>query len=90
MADRTANTTFQPSTDPLRISFRSNASNLDTITIPYGVPDKVVGINSEDDDDVIPSAVVSGGTITFSLVDDAGTSITVDTDLVGTVLLRRQ
>jgi len=90
MADRTTNTTFFPSTEPVKISFRSNASNADTITIPYGVPEAVLGINSEDDDDVIPSASVSGGTITFSLVDDTGTAITVDTDLVGTILLKTQ
>ena len=90
MVDRTSNTTFQPSTDPLRISFRSNASNADTITIPYGVPDKVVGINAEDDDDAIAAATVSGGTVTFTLRDDADAAITVDTDLIGDIILRNQ
>jgi hypothetical protein len=90
MADRTSNTTFYPSVDPLRIDFKANASNGDTITIPYGVPEAVLGINAEDDNDAIASASVSGGTITFNLVDDAGANVTSDTDLVGTVLLKAQ
>lgn len=90
MADRTANTVFFPSTDPLRISFRSNASDGDTITIPYGVPNRVVGINAEDDNDAIASASASGGTITFGLIDDAGAAVTVDTDLIGDILIANQ
>ena len=90
MADRTANTVFFNSINPDRISFRSNASAADTITLPYGQALAVFGMNPEDDDDVIPTATVSGSVITFALVDDAGTSITVDTDLIGEVLLVSQ
>lgn len=90
IADRTSNTTFVTSTDPSRITFRSNASDGDTITIPYGVPERIVGINAEDDNDAIASASVSGGTITFGLIDDAGSAVGTDTDLVGDVILRNQ
>jgi len=90
IADRTSNTTFYPSTNPDRIAFKANASDNDTITIPYGVPEAVLGINAEDNDDVIASAGVSGGTITFGLIDDAGSSETADSDLIGEVILRKQ
>lgn len=90
MADRTSNTTFYPSADPLTIPFKANASDNDTITIPYGVPSMVNGMNAEDDDDAIPSASVSGGTITFGLIDDAGASVTGDTDIVGEIVLKSQ
>ena len=90
MADRTSNTTFYPTNDPLKLEFKCNASNADTFTIPFGVPTAVLGINSEDDDDAIASASVSGGTITLGLVDDAGAAVTADTDLVGTVILKSQ
>lgn len=90
MADRTANTIFFPSNNPARIGFRSNASDADTITIPFGVPDAVIGINSEDDNDAIATASVSGGTITFGLIDDAGSAVGTDTDLIGEIALRQQ
>lgn len=90
MVDRTSNTKFLGSTKPDEITFKANASNDDTITIPFGVPYAVKGINAEDDDDAIASASVSGGTITFGLVDDAGAAVTVDTDLVGTIILKQQ
>ena len=67
MADRTSNTTFYPSTNPVEIPFKANASDNDTMTIPYGVPEAVLGINAEDDDDAIASASVSGGTVTYDL-----------------------
>lgn len=90
IVDRTSNTTFYPSTNPDRIAFKANASNDDTIIIPYGVPEAVLGINAEDNDDVIASASVSGGTITFGLIDDAGSAEGNDSDLVGEVILKKQ
>lgn len=90
MADRTSNTVFFPSTNPTKIDFRSNASDGDTITIPFGVPDAVLGMNSEDDNDAIATASISGGTITFGLIDDAGSAVAVDTDIVGTVRIKTQ
>lgn len=90
MVDRTSNTTFYPSNDPAAIPFKANASNDDTIIIPHGIPTAVKGINVEDDDDAIASASVSGGTITFGLVDDEGAAITGDTDLVGEIILKQQ
>lgn len=90
MADRTANTTFFNSILPDRISFRANASNADTFDLPIGAGTAVLGINSEDDNDAIPSATVSGKTVTIALVDDEGNAVTVDTDLVGEVLLQSQ
>lgn len=90
MADRTANTVFFPSIDPTAMRFRANASDGDTITIPFGVPDAVLGMNSEDDNDAIATASISGGTITFGLIDDAGSAVGTDTDIVGTVKLRAQ
>lgn len=90
IADRTSNTVFFPGSNPLEIGFRSNASDNDTFTVPYGVPDRVVGCNAEDNDDDIASASVSGGTVTLGLVDDAGSSDTADTDIVGFIILRNQ
>lgn len=90
MADRTSNTIFYPSINPERLAFKANASDGDTITIPFGVPEAVLGINSEDDNDAIATASVSGGTITFGLIDDAGSAVGTDTDLVGEVKLKTQ
>ncbi|MAG76361.1 MAG: hypothetical protein CL811_06325 [Colwelliaceae bacterium] len=90
MVDRTSNTTFYPSTDPGAIRFKTNASDGDTFVIPYGVPETVLGMNAEDNDDVIASAAISGGAIVLGLIDDAGAADTADTDINGTVLLKNQ
>lgn len=90
MVDRTGNTTFFVSTFPDRIGFRSNLSDGDTFTIPYGGAFAVYGMNSEDDNDAIPSATVSGSVVTLGLIDDAGAAVTVDTDIVGEVALTSQ
>lgn len=90
MADRTSNTTFFVSTNPDRIAFRSNASDGDTFDIPYGAGTAVLGMNAEDDNDAIPSATVSGKTVTLGLIDDAGSAVSTDTDIVGEVLLQSQ
>jgi len=90
MADRTANTTYFVSTNPDRIAFRANASDADTFDIPYGAGSFVLGMNAEDDNDAIPSATVSGKTVTLGLIDDAGVAVTVDTDIIGEVVLTSQ
>ncbi len=90
MVDRTSNTIFYPSTDPIRIPFKTNASNADTFLVPHGVLEAVEGMNAEDDNDAIVSASVSGSEVTIGLVDDAGSNITADTDIVGTALIRSQ
>ena len=90
MVDRTANTTYLVSTNPDRIAFRANASDGDTFDIPYGAGNAVLGMNAEDDNDAIPSATVSGKTVTLGLIDDAGAAVTADTDIIGEVVLTSQ
>lgn len=90
MADRTSNTSFYATCIPGRIAFKSNASDGDSFILPFGVGKVVLGLQCEDDDDAIPSATVSGSTVTFNLVDDAGADIGTDTDICGEVLLGTQ
>ena len=90
MVDRTSNTTFFNSTLPDRVAFRTNASDGDTFDIPFGAGLVVLGMNAEDNDDVMPSATVSGKTVTLGLVDDGGSADTADTDIIGEVLLAIQ
>ena len=90
MVDRTANTTFFVSTFPDRIAFRSSASDGDTFTMPYGGGAYVLGMNSEDDNNAIATATVSGSVVTFGLIDDAGSAVGTDTDIVGEVVLTTQ
>ena len=90
MADRTTNTTFFPSVVPNRLAFRSNASDGDTFTMPFGTGSAVIGLNAEDDNDAIASATVSGSVVTFGLIDDAGSAIGTDTDIIGEVILVQQ
>ena len=90
MVDRTSNTTFLPSIHPDRIPFRSNASDGDTFTIPFGQGLAVLGMNSEDDNDAIATATVSGSVVTLGLIDDAGSAVGTDTDIVGEVVLTSQ
>lgn len=90
MVDRTANTTFFVSTFPDRIAFRANASDGDTFDVPYGAGNYVLGMNAEDDNDAIPSATVSGKTVTLGLIDDAGAAVGTDTDIIGEVVLTTQ
>ena len=90
MADRTANTVFYPSTDPKKIAFKANVQDADTITIPFGLPDAILGMNSEDTTDVVTRASFSGGTITFNMINVAGSAIASRTDVVGEILLRQQ
>jgi hypothetical protein len=89
MADRTSNTTFYPGTDPALIHFKTNASDADTFTLPYGVAVEAV-CASTDDDDEIATGVCSGSTVTIGLVDDAGSAVATDRDLAGYVILRNQ
>jgi len=90
MADRTSNTVFFVSTFPDRIGFRSNASDGDTFSLPYGGAFAVLGMNSEDDNNAIATATVSGSVVTLGLIDDAGAAVGTDTDIVGEVVLTSQ
>ena len=90
MVDRTSNTAFFPSTVPNKIGFRSNASNADTFTVPFGQLQAVLGMNAEDDTNALASATVSGSVVTIGLRDDTDSAITADTDVIGEVLLREQ
>lgn len=90
MADRTSNTTFFPTSDPIRLAFRSNASNADTFSVPFGQGISVNGMNAEDDSDAIASATVSGSVVTIGLVDDAGSNVSADTDICGEIVLKSQ
>lgn len=90
MVDRTTNTTFFVSTVPDKITFRSNLSNADTFTLPYGGAFAVLGLNSEDDTNALATATVSGSVVTLGLRDDTNAAVDVDTDIVGEVLLTSQ
>lgn len=87
--DRTSDTVFYPSTDPLKISFKTSASDADTFNIPYGTAVEAFG-SSTDTDDEIATFVCSGSKVTVGLVNDGGGQVNSDRDLVGEIILRSQ
>lgn len=89
MVDRTSNTVFYPSTEPLKILFKTNAQDNDFFKIPYGVSVEAFG-SSTDTDDEIATFVCSGSKVTVGIVDDGGSGISSNRDLVGEVILRSQ
>lgn len=89
MVDRTSNTVFYTKGLPGIIFFKSNASDGDSFKIPHGVGEEV-HCGTTDDDDAIASGSVSGSTITLGLIDDAGSAVGADADIVGYVILKTQ
>lgn len=87
MALRTA--TIYPSSDPSVIMGHVGAGNGDTWTIPYGVLESCI-VNSEDDDDAIATASVSGSIVTLGLTDDAGADVSGTPDINFIARLRNQ
>jgi len=89
MADRTTSTVFYPSTDPTILRGKTNASDNDTFTIPYGQL-KDCMVSSQDDNDAIVSADTSGSVVTLGCIDDAGATVSVDFDILFECIIRVQ
>lgn len=92
MVDRTSRTEFYPSEDPTVLMGKTNASDNDTFTIPYGNVDFCL-INAEDDNDAIATAAPTTAgacSVTIGLADDATNQVTVDTDLNFIIKLKTQ
>ncbi len=91
MTDMTSSTSFYPTTDPIMIRGKTNASNNDSFKIPYGQLLNCI-VNAEDDINALTNATVSGSTVTLTVTDssDGTTAITVDTDINFIATLRSQ
>lgn len=89
MVDRTSNTIFYTKGMPGIIWFKTNASNGDTFLIPHGVAEEAFG-SSSGDNDAIATFTALGSKVTISLIDDAGSAVSADADIIGNVILKTQ
>ena len=88
--NRTSNITWYPNTDPTILRGRITAYDNDWFFLPIGAPEQVM-VSSQDDDDAIVSADVSGGKVTLGAMDDTGSAIDVTRfDMVIRVILKAQ
>ena len=75
MTDRTSNSTFDEGSMPGFMSGVASVYDNDTITLPKAAKTIVLQC-SNDDDEIATAAITSGFTVTFGLVDDAGSGNT--------------
>lgn len=89
MVDRTANTTFDLQTEPKVITGLTSVSNGDYITVPNGTIARCQATGSGDNDAIITVTVLTSK-VTFSILDDAGAAVDVDSNVYFDIYLEEQ
>lgn len=89
MADRTSNTVFYTKGLPGIIWFKANLENGDYFILPHGVAEEAMAAAS-DDNDVIATCVCAGSKVTIALINDEGSGVATDQDIIGHAILKTQ